>query len=180
MSTQPMPADCAAADDDRPAVPRREIRIRPATPEDAAAVARLADQLGYPTAPDDMRARLNARMSQPGETVLVAEFLGESDARPGPGEVVGFVHLFDTPPLVGNPRTVEIGGLVVETSRRSAGIGAGLLRAAEDWAARHGGEIVRVRSNVVRADAHRFYERHGYATVKRQVVFERRIEPVQS
>ena len=177
MSTQPMPADFATHVD-RPASPHRTICVRPATPEDAAAIACLADQLGYPTAPDDMRGRLTARMGHPGETVLVAEFPGESDAKPGPAEVVGFVHLFDTPPLVGNPRTVEIGGLVVDADSRSGGIGASLLRAAEDWAARHGGDIVRVRSNVVRTDAHRFYERHGYATVKRQVVFERRISPV--
>jgi len=177
MSTRPTPAEVAAT------VKRTEksspaIRVRPATPDDAPAIALLADQLGYPTAPDDMRARLIARLGHPGETVLVAELRDECPAKPGPAEVVGFVHLFDTPPLVGNPCTVEIGGLVVDAACRSGGIGARLLHAAEDWAARHGGGVVRVRSNVIRTDAHRFYERHGFATVKRQVVFERPIKPV--
>ncbi|MEO7202035.1 MAG: GNAT family N-acetyltransferase [Candidatus Tumulicola sp.] len=68
----------------------------------------------------------------------------------------------------------EIAALVVDEETRGQGIGAGLLRAAESWAIERGTRRIRVRSNVIRADAHRFYEREGYAPVKDQRVFEKR------
>jgi len=45
--------------------------------------------------------------------------------------------------------------------------------AAEQWARVHGFALMRVRSNVVRERAHRFYEREGYARVKTQAVFRK-------
>jgi GNAT superfamily N-acetyltransferase len=68
----------------------------------------------------------------------------------------------------------EIAALVVDHETRNRRIGARLLRAAESWAIEHGARRVRVRSNVIRADAHRFYEREKYAPVKDQRVFEKR------
>jgi GNAT superfamily N-acetyltransferase len=67
----------------------------------------------------------------------------------------------------------ELAGLVVGDSARSRGIGALLLRAAEDWARNRGFARLRVRSNVVRERAHRFYLREGYIERKRQVVFDK-------
>jgi hypothetical protein len=50
-------------------------------------------------------------------------------------------------------------------------VGAVLLAAVETWAAERGFEIMRIRSNVIREDAHGFYEAHGYTNTKRQIVF---------
>lgn len=68
----------------------------------------------------------------------------------------------------------EILALSVDENNRSNGIGAALLRTAEEWAREQGARRVRVRSNVIRKDAHRFYEREEYAPVKDQRVFEKR------
>ena len=56
---------------------------------------------------------------------------------------------------------------------RGVGVGAQLLHAAEQWAAKNGFGRMRVRSNVVRERAHRFYLREGYRERKRQVVFDK-------
>ncbi|HEY3676065.1 MAG TPA: GNAT family N-acetyltransferase, partial [Candidatus Tumulicola sp.] len=68
-----------------------------------------------------------------------------------------------------------IAALVVDESERGNGTGAALLQAAEAWARERGVRCIRVRSNVIRADAHRFYEREKYAPLKDQRVFEKRM-----
>lgn len=67
----------------------------------------------------------------------------------------------------------ELAGLVVDESVRGSGVGAALLAAAEDWARAQGFASMRVRSNVIRERAHRFYEREGYARIKAQAVFRK-------
>jgi len=53
----------------------------------------------------------------------------------------------------------------------SEGIGAALVEAAEGWARHRGATEMIVRSRSARVRAHRFYERIGYAEVKRSHVF---------
>jgi GNAT superfamily N-acetyltransferase len=84
------------------------------------------------------------------------------------------VHVFETL-HVESARTAEVGGLVVEASRRDRGIGAALMDAAEAWARGRRLERVRVRSNVVRTAAHRFYVRQGYSVLKQQAVFSKHL-----
>jgi len=62
------------------------LRIRPAQPEDAPALAALAGQLGYPTTPEKMMARLQALAEDDHQAVFVAV---EAD-----GQVVGWVHVY--------------------------------------------------------------------------------------
>jgi GNAT superfamily N-acetyltransferase len=136
---------------------------REATASDAAALAALSTQLGYPAQPDEAAERLSA--IGPAGTVLVAE---EN------GAVLGWIHVcgvrfFQSPPFA------EIGGLVVDEAMRGKGVGKLLLQAAVRWAAEQGYGKLRVRSNVVREDAHRFYEREGFQRVKTQAVFDRRL-----
>jgi GNAT superfamily N-acetyltransferase len=139
--------------------------IRPATLSDAAAVADLATQLGYPTRPEEAEARLRDVTSRPENAVLVAE----TD-----GAVAGWIHVAGTYTVESEPYA-EILGLVVDQARRGGGIGAALVAAADDWAAGHGFRTLRVRSNVVRERTHAFYERLGFARTKSQVVFLRSI-----
>lgn len=137
--------------------------LRPAAPADVPALAGLATQLGYPNTPEQIAGRLAALGAVPGHAVLVAE-------QPGDGAVIGWIHVGSTRWLESDPYA-EIGGLVVDAAWRGRRIGERLVRAGLAWAAAEGFREMRVRSNVVRADAHRFYERLGFARVKTQAVF---------
>ena len=139
------------------------MNVRQAIASDAAALAALSTQLGYPAQPEEAAERLSAL--GPGDAVLVAE---------DGGAVLGWIHVcgirfFQSAPVA------EIGGLVVDEAARGRGVGRLLLEAAVRWAAEQGYGKLRVRSNVIREDAHRFYEREGFRRVKTQAVFDRRL-----
>ena len=140
--------------------------IREAAVSDAASLARLATQLGYPTTEAEAGRRAAAILGLPEHRVLVAE----SD-----GEVVGWIHVAPSFTLESDP-SAEIAGLVVDEAFRGMGIGARLIAEAEAWAASRGYGLMRVRSNVKRNRARRFYERAGFAVTKRQRNFEKRLE----
>jgi len=138
------------------------IAIRIARDDDAAALADLSIQLGYPIDAPGMRERLaRVHATQVGE-VFVACAAG--------GQVLGWTHVVPRLQLEEAP-FAELAGLVVDEAVRSAGVGARLLGAAEEWARSQGFGFMRVRSNVLRERAHGFYEREGYARVKSQAVF---------
>ena len=61
-------------------------------------------------------------------------------------------------------KTAEIVNLIVAESCRSTGIGAELLATVEQIAVDNGCTRLEVASSKRRKDAHRFYEREGYAT----------------
>jgi GNAT superfamily N-acetyltransferase len=71
---------------------------------------------------------------------------------------------------------VELAALVVDERARGSGAGAMLLAAVEARAREQGFTSVRVRSNVLRERAHRFYVREGYIEKKRQAVFLKRLQ----
>jgi GNAT superfamily N-acetyltransferase len=137
--------------------------IRPATPEDAGAIARLAVQLGYTSTPDEARRRLQTLNQHTDHRVYVAE----TD-----GAVIAWIHLLVHPSLVSDT-PVEIAGLVVDEHHRSRGVGEALMRHAEDWARAHGCTSVRLRSNVTRSRAHQFYQRLGYTLWKSSHAFRK-------
>ena len=137
--------------------------IRPMNAADAALVADLTTQLGYPTSAEETAERLDA-LDGP-HAALVAE---------EDGRAVGWVHVALVTSLVSSVKA-DIGGLVVAEGHRSSGIGAELLAAAEAWAHERGATRMVVRSRIARERAHRFYEREGYALVKTSHVFEKRL-----
>ena len=143
------------------------ISIRPATGDDAAALADLSTQLGYPATPDTLSQRLaRVREEDMGEVFVAVDAHGRVG---GWTHVVPRLHLEESP-------FAELAGLVVSDGARGAGVGAALLSAAEQWARQHGFAHFRVRSNVVRERAHRFYLREGYVERKRQVVFDKTLD----
>ena len=144
--------------------PPSPIEIRAARAKDIPALARLAGELGYPTGEAEMRRRFDRVAEDPEHAALVAET--------GSGEVVGWVHVHLTRWLA-TPTRGELAGLIVAATARNQGIGARLLRAAEEWTKAHGGAVLSLRSNVVRKDAHRFYERAGYAVTKTSLNFRK-------
>ena len=142
------------------------ITIRPMAASDVEAAARLATQLGYPSTPEQVTRRFHAIEALPDSHVAVA--VDEA------GAVVGWIHVFGNRLLESEP-DAEIGGLVVDEAVRGRGVGAALVAAAEAWAHQRGFPVVSVRSNIVRKDAHEFYQERGYGVVKTQIKFRKTI-----
>jgi GNAT superfamily N-acetyltransferase len=63
----------------------------------------------------------------------------------------------------------------VHRTARGLGIGKRLCYEVEQWARGKSVRSLRVRSQIVREDAHRFYIREGYRNVKTSVVFEKNL-----
>jgi GNAT superfamily N-acetyltransferase len=141
--------------------------IREAVPSDAAAVAALSAELGYPVPVGEMEKRLRYLMEVPDHAVLVACMPEET--------ILGWVDVGMAFHIQSGP-FAEVGGMVVTETTRRAGVGKALLHAAEQWAAFGGAKRMLVRSNVVREDAHRFYLREGYEKAKTSAVFEKTLE----
>jgi len=140
--------------------------IREMTEGDAEQVAALSGELGYPSTPAQIRARLLAIEGHPDARVFVASELG--------GRVRGWVHVFGHRQLESDG-AAGVGGLVVEAGSRGHGIGRALMDVAESWARERGYQRVTIPSNVIRDQAHRFYQRLGYTIVKTQHKLEKPI-----
>lgn len=120
-------------------------------------------QLGYDVAASALSERLKRRDDR--REVFVAE------ADEG---VLGWAAVSADEPFV-EGFGAHLEGLVVDERIRSRGIGKELLDAVERWARYRGCGEMRVLSNVVRERARAFYQRNGYATVKAQHNFRKRL-----
>ena len=138
-----------------------QIVVRAMEPGDAIAVAALCGTLGYQATVPDVITRFTALAASSRDKVFIAS---DGDA------IVGWVHAFVSMLIESDP-FVEIGGLVVSDSMQRRGVGRLLMAQAEAWALARGCREVRLRSNIVRAGAHRFYESIGYRTLKTQYTF---------
>ena len=141
-------------------------KVREARNDDAGAVSDLANAMGYPTSPTEAIARLDRVAGRQDHGVFVAELPD--------GTVIGWVHAFVAERVESDP-FVELGGLVVASDQRRTGVGRLLVARAEQWCRERGIGTLRVRTNVVRAEAHRFYERLAFQGVKTQAVFEKKL-----
>jgi GNAT superfamily N-acetyltransferase len=139
------------------------LKIRRAQKQDAARLAELSGQLGYPATRDDVVRRMRQMRPAAQHAIFVVEL---------ERKVVGWLHVSVTP-LLEVVLRAEINGLVVDELHRSSGAGAKLLEAAERWAAKKGCKGMSVRSNVIRERAHGFYLRNGYEHYKTQKAFRK-------
>jgi GNAT superfamily N-acetyltransferase len=130
-----------------------DLAIREAKTTDAADLARLVSQLGYPSTEQDMAERLEALAGQPEYVLFVAE---ES------GRIVGLVGAFLGYALEFNGPWGRLMGLVVDEPFRGRGIGRRLMERIEGWLRDHGATRLTLTSGKQRAEAHRFYRRLGY------------------
>jgi GNAT superfamily N-acetyltransferase len=142
---------------------RSGLTIRRARSGDAARLAALSGELGYPATVSEMKTRLS-RLKRAGDNAI---FVAENG-----GEVIGWLHA-SVSYLLEVPIRAEVNGLVVTERHRSLGAGARLLDAAENWARKKKCVSMSVRSNVIRARAHGFYERRGYEHYKTQKAFRK-------
>ena len=140
--------------------------IRNATPDDDAQIARLSAQLGYPDAPAVFRERLQRITARDTHAVLVDDT--------GDGRLAGFVGL-ERRLLIEAGERVEIVGLVVDADARRSGSGRRLVAAAEDWTRAQGLDVLFLRSNIVRPEAHAFYPALGFERSKTQHVYSKTV-----
>jgi GNAT superfamily N-acetyltransferase len=133
-------------------------QVRNARVEDAAAMAVLAGELGYPTPAAVMAARLGGLLDRPNRHIRVAE---------ADGVLLGWIEVGRRLTLDSDER-VEILGLVVASAARGRGIGRLLVADAEAWARSLGLPTLVVRSNVLREGSHPFYRHLGFEQRKTQ------------
>ena len=139
------------------------VSIRRLSVDDAEAAAELSSQLGYPSSPDDFRERID-ELSRTADRVAFAAVVD--------GQIVGWIDAAMERHLQ-SPASAVIGGLVVREDIRGLGVGRRLCLEVEEWARGKSVPLVRVRSQIKREDAHRFYLRDGYRKVKTSFVFEK-------
>lgn len=140
------------------------LNIRPATKADAAAIAGLSGQLGYPAEERTISDRFAAIAADTRHAVLVAVEDG--------GALVGWIHIMPKTMMLESDGC-EIGGLVVDEHHRGAGVGRALLAEAETWARACGYRELTVRSDTRRSGAHAFYPAQGFTRTKEQSVYKK-------
>lgn len=140
------------------------VRVRRAESRDAAALADLTAQLGYPVDATELARRLDSVLADQRSALLVA-----ADGSDG---VVGWLHVVIRH-LLERPPSALIAGFVVDERHRSEGIGQRLLEAGEEWAHAQGVASMTLYSRQTRTRAHRFYLREGYRIAKESYFFEK-------
>lgn len=127
--------------------------IRAVAAGDAAVVAVLLGELGYPTDAAQAAVRLE-RLARDARAIALVAL--RDDAVCG----LATVHAHDA--LNRDEPAVQLTLLVIAAAARGSGVGRALVGAAEDWAQRHGACRLVVTTAAHRAGAHAFYERLGY------------------
>ncbi len=141
------------------------VIIRTAEFNDSGQLTLLSNQLGYDAAEKDTHDRLSKILHSDEDIVFVAEFNNE---------VIGWIHGFYTLRIESEP-FVEIGGFVVNSNDRNKGIGKKLMDHVIEWAKSKNCSKIRVRSNSIRTESHRFFEKAGFVLSKEQKIFDRKI-----
>jgi GNAT superfamily N-acetyltransferase len=137
-------------------------RIRPGRADDAAALARLCTELGYPSTHEQLAARL-LRL----QTVEHALFVAEC----ADGGLCGVVDVHERVVLEEDP-FAELIALIVSGAARGEGIGSALVAEAVRWARARDLPKLWVRVSLWREATPSFYESLGFRLYKEQRVFE--------
>lgn len=139
------------------------MKIRQAIRTDAAALAVLLTQLGYPPPQENLDFVVGKIETYSAETyrLLVCEV---------EGEVVGFISLhwfqiFHSPGRMG-----RITAFCVLERVRGQGIGQYMLAETEKFLVAQGCTSVEVTSNMRRLLTHDFYLKHGYAETSKRFI----------
>jgi GNAT superfamily N-acetyltransferase len=143
-----------------------DVLIRFARIEDYKELTKLAKQLGYENDESILKERITNYINKIEKAIFVAECNSEVI---GWNSVEIIDHFYIEP-------YVEISGFVVDEKHRNKKIGQTLMRETEKWTKDHGMTKIRLRTNSIRKDAHRFYERLGFIKCKEQIVYDKKIE----
>lgn len=138
---------------------RNLTTVRAAVDADAADVANLLTQLGYPAGAEDIPARL-ARMRE-GERAEVWVAVAQ-------GRVIGLITAHVLTVINRRRDVAQLTTLVVDANARRQGAGRALVREVEAFAQRMGCERLSVTTHLDRHDAHAFYEGMGFELTGRR------------
>lgn len=128
------------------------LTIRAAGAEDAARIAELLTDEGYPVGPTDIAARIE-RFSTPDAAVLVAA---------QGGEVIGFIALQAVPRFEHDDRFVRVLAVVVDAGARERGVGHRLMAEAETFGRDRRAAFVEITAGRHRPEARQLYEALGF------------------
>jgi len=148
---------------------RPQILIRKAISTDAQRIAVLCHLLGYPTSEQKVHERLKLLGNKQEHIVYVAYLLDEP--------VIGWIHVHVLQSVMLDSRAVIL-GLIVNPDYRGCGAGHLLIQHAQQWAKEQGCDTILVRSNIVRQQAHQFYEKVGYIPFKTQLVLHKDLNEI--
>jgi len=142
-----------------------EITVRPARKEDCSGITDLTNQLGYPSTLEKICEIMDLVLVHNDHQVYIAE---KDDT------IVGYIHLIHSMRIGSNP-FIEIAAFIIDESARSIGVGSSLIHETENWASSLGLKDVRIRSNIIRQEAHNFFQNRGFQNIKTQEVFAKHI-----
>lgn len=128
------------------------VTVRDARADDAARLAGLLTEEGYPAGTSDLETRLE-RFAAPGSHVVVAE---------AGGEVVGVIAFHIVPRFEYTGIFMRILALVVDAGVRERGIGRQLIGEAERIARAEGAAFFEITAGHHRPEARQLYESLGY------------------
>ena len=135
---------------------------RPVKPGDLEAIVNQSGQFGYQTTRIKTKQRLQAILYHADHRLLVAE----KDM-----VIAGYIHAVFMLSITSDP-FIEITGLVIDEKFRRQGIGKILVEEIIQWAGIRQCSLIRVRSNILRREAHAFYTSIGLSELKIQRVYE--------
>ncbi len=139
----------SSVDTDRPGASGIRAETREAKSSDAAGIALLISDLGYPCTTAQMQARLKGMDEDPAHMTFVATIDGKLS-----GMIGAFVgRIYEQDELIG-----RIIALSVSKEFQGQGVGTLLVQTAEHWISSHGASTILVNSGFHRKDAHKFYE----------------------
>lgn len=135
--------------------------VRSAEATDIEAIVGLTRQLGYDLAVETIAANLQ-RILEDGDRDMLVLVVS--------GEVNGMVSVCRDFAITEAPFAL-LTAIVVDEKHRGQGLGRKLLDAVYPWAQSHGLRKVKLRTNMIRTEAHEFYMRNGFQALKDQRVF---------
>jgi GNAT superfamily N-acetyltransferase len=143
-----------------------EIVIRSADDRDVERITFLCEQLGYEVTRSQIQQRLKKLQSDERHVIYVATL--------STGKVVGWIHAHQCDLMIVPTQAIVL-GVVVDENYRRLGIGKQLMASIEKWARETNCDAVLLRSNILRKEAHIFYEKIGYSNSKQSLVFSKSI-----
>lgn len=137
------------------------MKIRTMEEKDAAVVADLLTQLGYPDTLDFLPAKIVHMRQDSREKLLIVE---ERD------QVIGFISLSLIPQLALRGDFMRISYFAVDAETRSKGIGKQVEDYVAALARQMGCDRIELHCHSRRTQAHEFYLRQGYEEVPKYFV----------
>jgi N-acetylglutamate synthase-like GNAT family acetyltransferase len=135
------------------------MEMRKARIGDAAGIAELLAQLGYPAEEAAVRRRLERLGRSQADATWVAV---------AGGELVGLVGIHVAQVLAYDGDAAKVSEIVVDDRYRRQGIGARLMQVAEEEARRRGCVVLFLTTAERRKDAHAFYRSLGFEETGRR------------